>query len=67
METEIASHAELNYPRLVRRIQFIFIDTLIILISMFLISYILSNFKQTPNWFRRYCSYDCGSSMNLFV
>jgi uncharacterized RDD family membrane protein YckC len=52
METEITSHAEFNYPTLVRRIQSIFIDTLIILISMFLISYILSSFEQTPDWLR---------------
>src|SRR5688572_2962545 len=51
METELTS-TEFIYPTLVRRVQSIFLDTSIILISMFIVSGILNYFEQTPNWIR---------------
>jgi uncharacterized RDD family membrane protein YckC len=52
METEQITPTEFIYPTLVRRVQSIFLDTAVILTSMFLISGILSNFEQTPDWLR---------------
>src|SRR5687767_8370001 len=41
-----------HYPSLVRRIQSIFIDTLVIILSMVVFAGILSNFNETPDWVR---------------
>ncbi|WP_345948733.1 RDD family protein [Mucilaginibacter sp. PAMB04274] len=41
-----------NYPSLVRRFQSMFIDTLLIIIAMVLISATLSNITNTPDWIR---------------
>jgi uncharacterized RDD family membrane protein YckC len=49
---EIASASPVSYPSLVRRFQSMFIDTLVIIISMVGISALLNNFQNTPNWVR---------------
>jgi uncharacterized RDD family membrane protein YckC len=43
---------DVNYPSLVRRVQSIFIDTILIIIAMVVISAILSNVQNTPDWVR---------------
>ena len=54
MEATIENGAviEANYPSLVRRVQSIFIDTMVIIIVMLSASTILSNIQSTPDWIR---------------
>jgi len=43
---------EVIYPSLVKRVQSVFIDTLLIIIAMVIISAVLSNISATPDWVR---------------
>jgi len=43
---------EVHYPSLVRRVQPIFIDTMLIIIVMLSASVILNNIQNTPDWIR---------------
>jgi len=49
---ENAGIIEANYPSLVRRVQSIFIDTVLIILAMVIISAVLSNVQNTPDWVR---------------
>ena len=44
--------SEVNFPSLLRRVQSIFIDTLLIIVAMLIIAAILSQFQNTPDWVR---------------
>ena len=43
---------EVLYPSLVKRVQSIFIDTMLIIIAMVIISAVLNNINGTPDWVR---------------
>lgn len=43
---------EVIYPSLVKRVQSIFIDTLLIITAMVIISAVLNNINGTPDWVR---------------
>jgi uncharacterized RDD family membrane protein YckC len=49
---ENSTVVEASYPSLVRRVQSIFIDTLLVIIAMVVISAILSQVQNTPDWIR---------------
>lgn len=52
LEEEIIEIDSNRYPTLLKRIQSIFIDSMIILISMLILTALLSNIEGTPDWVR---------------
>jgi len=48
----VESSAPIEYPSLLKRVQSTFVDMLFILIMMFVITAVLENFEQVPDWVR---------------